>query len=217
MLDLATWINAILDQYAGWVWLIFALIVFGESTAVVGAFVPATPVLILVGTMIGSGRLSAWDVVPSGIVGGILGYGLSYGIGRWTGRRLGHAAALRPHRRSVARVRLFFLRYGALSLILGRYLLGPFQSLLPWFAGAACMPARRFWAVNVLSSALWMFATLTPGYIAARGAAEVPGGPDWQNGAVGMVTAISLGAAGLCILIAVARPAARLLRTLLAR
>lgn len=217
MLDFTNWMNSVLDYHAGWAWLAFALIACGESTALVGAFIPATPVLLLVGTMVGSGRLSPWDVVPSGIAGATLGYGLSYAVGRWTGRRLGHAAVLRPHRRSVARVRLFFSRYGAPSLILGRYVLGPFQSLLPWFAGAAGMPARRFWAINIFSSVLWIFATLTPGYLAARGAAHIPGGPEWQYGAVGMLTTISVAAAVLCILVALAQPVVRLLRRLFAR
>jgi len=217
MLDFAAWMNSVLDHHAGWAGLAFALIAFGESTAFVGAFIPTTPVLLLVGSMLASGRLSAWEVVPGGIAGAILGYGLSYAVGRWTGRRLGRLAWLRPHRRSIARVRLFFSRYGAPSLILGRYVLGPFQSLLPWFAGAAGMPARRFWTINIVSSVLWIFVTLTAGYLVARGAGRLPVGQQWQDRAVGMVTAISFGAAALCILVALAQPLAKLLRRLVIR
>lgn len=214
MLDFANWMNGVVEHYAGWTWLAFALIACGESTAFIGALIPATPVLLLVGGLIGSGRANAWEIVPSGIAGAILGYGLSYVLGRWAGRRLAHAPGLRPHRRSIARVRLFFARYGTPSLIFGRYVLGPFQSLLPFFAGASGMSARRFWTTNVFSGVLWIFATLMPGYLAARGAGNIGIPPEWQHAATGLATAISLGAVLACILLALARPLVKLLRAI---
>jgi membrane protein DedA with SNARE-associated domain len=212
MIDFMNEMNGVIEHHAEWAWLAFALIAFGESTAFIGALIPATPVLLLVGSMLGAGRLDPWDVVPGGIIGAILGYGLSFALGRWAGRRLAHARGLRPHRRSIARVRLFFARYGTPSLIFGRYVLGPFQSLLPFFAGASGMSARRFWTINVFSGVLWIFATLAPGYLAARGAGHVPISSEWQHGATGLLTAISLGAVLACILVALARPLVKLLR-----
>ena len=76
---------------------------------------------------------------------------------------------LRDHCRGVARARLFFRRWGGPSLILGRYVLGLFQSMLPLVAGISAMAQRRFHAWNVASGVVWVIVVLIPGYLAAKG------------------------------------------------
>ncbi|MGQ3393076.1 DedA family protein, partial [Blastomonas fulva] len=107
----------------------FGLIAFCESLAVIGIFFPATPILFMVGVLAGSGRVDAASVVLFGIAGASAGYFLSWRAGE----RLGHHAWRLPtmtrHRRSIARARLFFRCWGGVSLVAGRYVLGPFQSM----------------------------------------------------------------------------------------
>lgn len=147
----------------------FGLLAFGESTAVLGIIIPATPILFLMGTLLGSGRLNVAPVLAWAIPGAIGGYWLSWAIGARLGHRIYHGRALKRHRRGVARARLFFRRWGGPALILGRYVLGPFQSMLPLVAGVAKMDARRFNAWNVASGVIWVIVCLAPGYLTARG------------------------------------------------
>jgi membrane protein DedA with SNARE-associated domain len=199
------WLNSQIASQGQWAALLFALVAFGESTAFVGAIIPATPVLLLVGGLIGTGRLDPWLVLPPAIAGAIAGYAFSFWLGRKVGRRLGRFRWLRDHRRHAARARLFFRRYGAPSLIFGRFLLGPAQSMIPFAAGAAGMSRRRFWPINLLSGLLWVPICLLPGYLAARSTEYAIVDPAWQSAATNTMIAISAGAAAVCLLFVIAR------------
>lgn len=73
---------------------------------------------------------------------------------------------LNSYRRSVARARLFFYRYGFLSVLIGRFL-GPLRCFVPTVAGVMGMPEWRFQLANIISAVLWVPALLAPGYLAA--------------------------------------------------
>lgn len=170
--------NGLLDQLAAFMtdhrWLAgpaFALIAFGESLAVIGIFIPATPILFMVGVLIGNSRVDAESIVLFGIAGAVSGYWVSWKLGHSLGHRAWQAPALARHRRGIARARLFFRRWGRVSLIVGRYLLGPFQSMLPIIAGVAQMDARRFHRWNMASGVLWIVLVLAPGFLIGRGIA----------------------------------------------
>ena len=178
---------------AAWAGPVFGLFAFGESLAVAGVIIPATPVLFLVGTLLGSGKLDPWSVIPWAIAGAIGGYWASW----WSGRRMGSAVYRRRiftgQRRTIARVRLDFRRWGGPSRIFGRYVLGPFQSMMPMVAGVAKMDARRFHAWNIVSGTAWVAVVLAPGYFAAKGLTVLGFGVAQQH----MLTGVLLGVSAL--------------------
>lgn len=147
----------------------FGLLAFGESLAVAGVFIPATPILFLMGALLGGGELEPVPVLAWAIAGAVGGYWASWAVGRRLGPAVYRVRALRGHRRGVARARLFFRRWGGPALVVGRYVLGPFQSMLPLVAGVAAMGPRRFHGWNVASGVVWVFVCLAPGYLAASG------------------------------------------------
>jgi membrane protein DedA with SNARE-associated domain len=179
MIDPVAAFGAFLTHNAAWAPPAFGLLAFGESTAVLGTIIPATPILFLMGTLVGSGRLAPAPVLIWAIAGAIAGYWLSWVIGRRVGYRLYHARVLRSHRRGIARTRLFFRRWGGAALILGRYILGPFQSMLPLVAGVSRMSTRRFNLWNVISGVIWVFVCLAPGYLTAKGLWLTGADPRW--------------------------------------
>ena len=182
-----------------WAGPVFGLLAFGESLALVGAAIPATPILFLMGVLLGSGTLDPLVIMPWAMAGAIGGYWLSWVLGRVLGPRAFRSRWLADHRRAAARTRLYFRRWGGPSLVLGRYVLGPFQSLLPFVAGTAGMPARRFHAWNVLSGVLWVVVVLTPGFLTARGIALFGASPDGLQGLSIALLAVSGGAIVLVV------------------
>ncbi|MFZ4382671.1 MAG: DedA family protein, partial [Sandarakinorhabdus sp.] len=134
----------------------FGLLALGESLVIIGTFIPATPILFLVGTLLGSGALDPLAILPWALAGAIVGYWASWRLGRRSGPLIYASRRFRPYRREIARTRLFFRRWGGPSLVIGRFVLGPFQSMLPFVAGVAEMPMRRFHLWNSLSSTLWV-------------------------------------------------------------
>ncbi len=150
-----------------WAGPIIGLLTLAESMLILGFFVPATALLLMIGGLVGNGLLNPVSVLGWGIGGAIVGDALSYWIGRWAGPSLMHRWPMNKHKRSVARARLFFSRYGFLSILIGRFL-GPIRSTIPTVAGIMRMPQVSFQLANVLSAIAWVPMLMAPGYLAVR-------------------------------------------------
>jgi len=151
------------------------VLVFAESLAFVGFFVPSTAMLLAIGALLGTGVLSPGPILFWAILGAILGDAVSYELGRWMGPSALRHRWLRSRRRSVARARLFIRRAGVLTMIVGRFT-GPIRSLVPLAAGMLTMRRLPFQAANVIGAVLWIPVMLAPGYLAGRGLSLLPPG-----------------------------------------
>ncbi|MCM8730078.1 DedA family protein [Hephaestia sp. GCM10023244] len=158
---------AFVENHRMWAGPVLGLIAFGESLAIVGLFVPATALMLMIGGLIGSGLIDPLPVLLWSVAGSVLGDAMSYALGRWSGRRLYYRSPLRKHRAMVARARLFFRKYGFWSVLVGRFL-GPIRSTIPLVAGVMRMPQRPFQLANVVSALVWVPVMLAPGYFTAR-------------------------------------------------
>jgi len=153
-----------------WAGPLLGLAAFGESLVLLGFFIPATALLLVAGTLMGSEVLPVTSTLVWLVVGSTLGDAVSYWLGRWAGPSLMRRWPLRGHRRGVAHARLFFIRYGFVAIFLGRFL-GPVRSTIPLVAGMMRMRERPFQLANVGSAVVWVFTLIAPGYLVARGAA----------------------------------------------
>jgi membrane protein DedA with SNARE-associated domain len=159
---------AFIARHGAWAGPLLGLMAFGESLVLVGAFVPATALMAATGALVATDLLAPAPVLFWGCVGAVMGEALSYHLGRRAGPAIWRHRRLRSQRKSVARARLYFRRYGAASIFLGRFL-GPLQAVVPLTAGATGMGRGRFYVANVLSALIWTPAMLAPGYVAAGG------------------------------------------------
>lgn len=167
MEDLIARITAFVVTHGAWAGPILGLLTFGESLALVGLFIPATSLMIAAGGLIGAGTLDGTSVLAWSIGGALLGDWLSYLAGRQIGPAVYRRWPLNRHRSAVARTRLFFRRFGFVSVFLGRFL-GPVRATIPLVAGVMQMEMRLFQIANVASAILWVPALLAPGFLAAR-------------------------------------------------
>lgn len=166
--------QAFLDQVslfieANQVWAgpVVFLLTLGESLLIVGILVPATALLLFTGGLVGSESLSPAPILFWGILGAVIGDAVSYWLGRWVGPRILRWRLVKRQRSIVARARLFFYRYGFLSIFFGRFL-GPIRSTIPTVAGVMGMTHWRFQVANILSAIFWVPLMLSPGYLAAK-------------------------------------------------
>lgn len=139
-----------------------------ECLAVIGILIPGTVLLFAIAVLAGGGALELWQVLLLGYAGGLLGDLLSYGLGRRFHQNIRRLPGLRQHPEWLVSAELHFQRYGAASLLLGRYI-GPLRPMLPMIAGMLDMPFVRFWLISMLAAAGWSIAYLLPGW--ATGAA----------------------------------------------
>jgi membrane protein DedA with SNARE-associated domain len=123
--------------------------------------------IVASGTLIGSGALDPWLVLPWGILGACLGDAVSYWIGRYCG---GSVPRLWPFRKDPGLIECghrFFQRWGVLSICLGRFF-GPLRAVVPLVAGMMAMPQGRFQAANIASAIVWLPLLMMPGAIAGN-------------------------------------------------
>jgi membrane protein DedA with SNARE-associated domain len=146
---------------------ILGVIAFGESLVLVGLFFPATLIMVFAGGLIQQGRLDPVSVIGWSIAGAVLGDIVTYWIGRWIGPSVVHHWPLNRDRTAVARARLFFRKYGFLSIFIGRFL-GPIRPTIPLVAGIMRMRHLTFQIANVTSAMVWVPFMLFWGYIVAR-------------------------------------------------
>ncbi|MBO9708715.1 MAG: DedA family protein [Caulobacter sp.] len=173
-------VSAFVSQHQAWAGPILGALTLLESMFLIGAFVPATALMLLAGGLIASGALNPAEVFAWCVAGAVLGDAISFEIGRRVGARALRHPALRPRRRAVARTRLYARRYGVVSVFVGRFF-GPLRAFVPVMVGMLQMKSWVFQIANVVSAMLWVGVLLAPGYLAARGLAllELEGWALW--------------------------------------
>jgi membrane protein DedA with SNARE-associated domain len=190
MADLAGFI----ERHHAWAGPVLGLITFGESMVLIGAFFPATVLMVAAGGLAGAGVVHPVPVLLWCIAGASAGDAVSYELGRRLGPRAFRHPRLKPHRKALARARLFFRRYGTASIYLCRFM-GPVRAFVPLIAGMMQMPFRRFQVANVGSAAVWVPVMLAPGYLAAKGVQGLGGADPHQLGWVALAAVAATAAA----------------------
>ena len=150
-------------HHKAWAGPILGGIAFGKSLVLVGLFFPATLIMVFAGLAIQRGQLDAASVIGWSIAGAVLGDIITYWIGRWIGPSVVHHWPLNRDKAAVARARLFFRKYGFLSIFIGRFL-GPVRPTIPLVAGIMRMRHLTFQIANVTSAIVWVPFMLFWGY-----------------------------------------------------
>jgi membrane protein DedA with SNARE-associated domain len=126
---------------------------------------PGETMLLAVAAYAARGRLDIRLVVVLGAVGALLGANLGYGIGYLGGRpfveRMGRLLRIGPSH--FARSELFFARYGGLTILFARFVLG----LRTWasvMAGMSRMPFWKFQVFSALGGVAWAIVIGTVGF-----------------------------------------------------
>lgn len=151
-----------------WAGVVLGAVTFLESLVVIGAFVPATGLLVAAGGLVAAGVLDPVSVIAGCVIGAVMGDAISYWIGRRLGTGVLRQPMLLPHRRKIAWTRLYCRRYGVASIFIGRFF-GPLRAFVPVMVGVLRMRQRVFQLANVTSALVWVLAMLAPGYLAAKG------------------------------------------------
>jgi membrane protein DedA with SNARE-associated domain len=166
-------LTSFLTQHQGWAGPVVCALAFAESLAFFSLFVPFTAMIVASGALVGAGTLDAWLIIPWGIVGASLGDAVSYWLGRYFGRGVPRIWPFSRDPGLIDAGHRFFLRWGVLSVCLGRFF-GPLRAVVPLVAGMMAMPQTRFQVANVASAIVWLPLLMLPGAVAANVFKDVP-------------------------------------------
>lgn len=150
------------EAHAEWAGPIVFLVSMAESLALVGLFVPGATFMVGAGFLIGGGALPAWPTIAWAIAGAIAGDAVSYELGRRYSDRIDGGSRFQRWRPAIERSKTFFHRYGAWSILIGRFV-GALRPIIPLVAGTLALPRHRFYAANIASALGWGPAYIGPG------------------------------------------------------
>ncbi len=133
-----------------------------ESLAVVGLFIPGLIVMGIIGALIAADILSLVPTLIYAMVGAVIGDGISYYLGYVFKDHLPYYWPFKRYPQWLERGKTFFLHYGAMSIVIGRFV-GPVRPFIPVVAGMMHMSPRLFFIANVISAMLWAPIYILPG------------------------------------------------------
>lgn len=178
----SSWIDATLAWIAAHPVLagaVIFLIAFCDAVIILGAIVPALPLLFAVGVFIGLGQISGPYAVAAAALGAFAGDGISYWIGRRWGDRLRGVWPFSRYPQLLDRGENLFRRNAFKSILVARYV-GAIRPFVPAIAGMMKMPASRYMQASGIASISWAVLFLAPGWVLARPTTRWPQWPgDW--------------------------------------
>lgn len=156
-----------LQAEVSWAGPALALAALLESLVVVGAVVPATPVLVALGGVMAAGHASP-GLLAWAAMGALFGNWISYELGALA-RRRNLRLPSRLGRQVGAVSEDLFARYGPAAVIVGRFL-GPAAAVTPFAAGWSAMRRSRFLLADAATCVLWPTVMATLGYLGVEAA-----------------------------------------------
>lgn len=143
--------------------LLIALIAFSDAVIVLGALVPALPLMIAIGVLIGMGEISGPYAIACAALGALAGDGLSYWVGRRWGDTLRGVWPFRRYPQLLDRGEVLFRRNALKSIFIARYV-GAVRPFVPAIAGMAKMPPYRYLQASGAACLSWAVLFLLPGW-----------------------------------------------------
>jgi membrane protein DedA with SNARE-associated domain len=148
-------------HYAAWA--VF-LLAFSEAIPIVGTVVPGSTLIVATSALAIEANVSPWLLLVAATFGAIGGDGASFWLGQRCHRQILQRWPLNRFPKLIARSETFFNRYGGASVFLARFT-AVVRAFVPLIAGIVQMPARQFYAANVLSAIVWAPAHVFPGVV----------------------------------------------------
>lgn len=142
-------------------------IAFIESLAIAGIVVPGVALLFAIAALASLSDVPLEAVLLSAFLGAVAGDVLSFFIGRAFHAHLPSKWPFSRYPDALKQGEIFFEKYGALSVVIGRFV-GPLRPVLPITAGMLYMSPSKFIIINILSALAWAPAYILPGYLSAE-------------------------------------------------
>jgi membrane-associated protein len=142
---------------------------FGECALFLDLVVPGETGMVVAGAAGARAGASLPLLIGAAAVGATIGDSVSYALGRYVGVPLIYRWPWAKKRLEpkIEQGHEYFQRRGGAAVFFGRFV-GFIRGVVPFVAGTACMPYRRFLAWNVAASICWTGLVISAGYLLGR-------------------------------------------------
>jgi membrane-associated protein len=153
-----------LQQYGGITYLFMFILIFCETGLVVTPFLPGDSVIFALGALASGGGLDIGLLALVLMSAAVLGNVVNYAIGRRLGPAVFKSENSRFFKREyLDRTHAFYEKYGALTVIVARFM-PIIRTFAPFVAGIGRMRYARFFAYNLVGSVGWVALFLSGGF-----------------------------------------------------
>ena len=144
---------------------VVTLIIFAETGLVVMPLLPGDSLLFVAGAVTAIAGLNIHLFVVILIVAAVLGDAVNYFVGSKLGLKAFENKQSRIFKPAyLERTQAFYEKYGAFSIVMGRFV--PIvRTFVPFLAGVAQMPYRRFFIYNLIGGVAWISLLTYAGYL----------------------------------------------------
>ncbi len=164
--DLAGEVTDATDSIGAWIYLAVGLLIFLETTALVGFVIHGELALLVGGVAAERGDASLPLVIALACSAAVAGDMTSLRLGRRLGRPFleRHGPRVRIDGERLARIDAFFARHGSRAVALGRFT-GFLRATVPFVAGTSGTTARRLLPASAASALVWTTTFVVLGYV----------------------------------------------------
>lgn len=163
ILHLDVHLNAIIQNFGIWTYLILFLIIFLETGIVITPFLPGDSLLFAAGSFAALGSLNVFALFIILTLAAILGDTLNYWIGHFIGPRAFSGNVRFLKKEYLDRTHGFYDKHGGKTIILARFI-PIIRTFAPFVAGVGAMDYPRFFFFNVIGAVLWVALFTFGGY-----------------------------------------------------
>ena len=163
ILHLDVHLNAIIQNFGIWTYLILFLIIFLETGIVVTPFLPGDSLLFAAGSFAALGSLNPIALFLILTAAAILGDTLNYWIGHFIGPRAFSGNVRFLKKEYLDRTHGFYEKHGGKTIILARFI-PIIRTFAPFVAGIGAMTYSSFFFYNVIGAVAWVGLFVFGGY-----------------------------------------------------
>jgi membrane-associated protein len=164
VLHLDKYLQWLVANYGGWIYLILFLVIFCETGLVVTPFLPGDSLLFVAGAVAAGGGMYVHTLFAVLVLASFLGDNTNYWIGRFLGPRLFSrqgSRLLKPQH--LERTQAFYAKHGGRTVLIARFV--PIvRTFAPFVAGMGRMVYARFVAYAFGGAVLWIGSLVFAGY-----------------------------------------------------
>jgi membrane protein DedA with SNARE-associated domain len=170
------------------VYLLVALLVFGEAALFIGFVIPGETSVIVGGVIASQGRVNIVGLCVAVVLSAIVGDSVGYAIGKRYGQQILELKILRRRRAALDRALEGLRKRGPTYVIAGRFT-AFLRAVMPGLAGISKMHYRRFLIANAIGGILWGAGFALIGFLAGHALHRIEKAANW----VGVVLLILFG------------------------
>lgn len=172
-----------------WVYVVVALLVFGEAALFIGFVLPGETAVLVAGVVASQGHVNLASLCVLVALSAIVGDSVGYAVGHRYGEKLLTLPVIRHRQVALQRALVALKKRGPIYVFVGRFT-AFLRAVMPGLAGMSKMHYRKFLVANALGGIVWGVGFTLLGYYAGHTLNKIEKYSSWGASALLVVVVV---------------------------